>query len=269
MDMYFALSWALVTGFQSPLPWFYPLFFAIMIGHRARRDIQKCEAKYGEAWQEYKRQVPYLFIPYATYPSKMLIEESYRDVPTKADGNGTMRAAGVTPVFCRFPEERSVDAIKVTGPVARLARQIAGHGFIVAAPSSYHEFIGPEPLPYDGPGTDEGNKYKFRKDPNKVTFATQKVAAYDEDAALSVSTLLDLPTCNGKVGATGMCLGMMTAIHLRSRDKVIHGKMDGHVPPEGRDLIRKTLHDKGVCFSFHEIAWAQRECLIEVRNVSN
>ncbi|KAL9061077.1 MAG: hypothetical protein Q9206_000709 [Seirophora lacunosa] len=63
-DMYFALSWALITGFDSPLPWFYPFFFALMISHRAYRDIKKCEAKYGEAWQEYKRQVPYLFIPY-------------------------------------------------------------------------------------------------------------------------------------------------------------------------------------------------------------
>lgn len=62
-DMFFALSWALITGFNSPLPWFYPIFFAVMISHRAYRDIKKCEAKYGEAWQEYKRQVPYLFIP--------------------------------------------------------------------------------------------------------------------------------------------------------------------------------------------------------------
>lgn len=51
----------------------------------------------------------------------------------------------------------------VTEPVARFARQIAGHGFIVAAPSSYHEFIGPEPLAYDGPGTDAGNEFKFKK----------------------------------------------------------------------------------------------------------
>ena len=34
-----------------------------MIVHRAVRDIQKCELKYGEAWQEYTRRVPYLFIP--------------------------------------------------------------------------------------------------------------------------------------------------------------------------------------------------------------
>lgn len=52
---------------------------------------------------------------------------------------------------------------QVSGPVARFARQIAGHGYIVAAPSSYHEFIGPEPLAYDGPGTDKGNELKITK----------------------------------------------------------------------------------------------------------
>jgi len=31
--------------------------------------------------------------------------------------------------------------------------------------------------------------------------------AYDEDARLSVDYLLSLPTCNGRVGTTGMCLG--------------------------------------------------------------
>jgi hypothetical protein len=34
-----------------------------MIAHRAWRDITRCRAKYGEAWLEYERQVPYLFIP--------------------------------------------------------------------------------------------------------------------------------------------------------------------------------------------------------------
>jgi len=53
--------------------------------------------------------------------------------------------------------------VTVTGPVARFARQIAGQGYIVAAPSSYHEFTGPEPLAYDVPGTDAGNEYKIKK----------------------------------------------------------------------------------------------------------
>lgn len=62
-DLYFALNWGLITGFSSPFPWFYPLFFACMITHRAVRDIQRCRTKYGETWTEYEKQVPYLFIP--------------------------------------------------------------------------------------------------------------------------------------------------------------------------------------------------------------
>jgi carboxymethylenebutenolidase len=40
----------------------------------------------------------------------------------------------------------------------------------------------------------------------------------------------------------------------------IHGTLDNHVPPAGRDLIRKTLREKGVIFSWYEVAGAQRKC---------
>jgi hypothetical protein len=53
--------------------------------------------------------------------------------------------------------------ITVTGPVARFARQIAGQGYICAAPSSYHEFTGPEALKYDAEDTDKGNAWKIGK----------------------------------------------------------------------------------------------------------
>ena len=62
-DLWFALNWGLITGFKSPFPWFYSVFFFGMIIHRARRDISKCEKVYGKAWEEYTRRVPYLFIP--------------------------------------------------------------------------------------------------------------------------------------------------------------------------------------------------------------
>jgi len=44
---------------------------------------------------------------------------------------------------------------------------------------------------------------------------------------------------------------------IRGELVMIFGKMDNHVPPAGRDLIRKTLHEAGVTFSFYEPAWAQ------------
>ena len=70
--------------------------------------------------------------------------------------------------FTKAPNQpRSTSVIllmaPVTGPVARFACQISGHGYIVAAPSSYHEFTNYEPLAYDGPGTDAGNEFKVRK----------------------------------------------------------------------------------------------------------
>lgn len=71
-DAFFAISWGLITGFKSPFPWFYPLFFCCMIAHRAWRDITRCRQKYGEAWLEYERQVPYLFIPVCLSPDHLL-----------------------------------------------------------------------------------------------------------------------------------------------------------------------------------------------------
>jgi delta24(24(1))-sterol reductase len=35
----------------------------VMIIHRAMRDIARCRRKYGEAWTQYEKEVPYLFIP--------------------------------------------------------------------------------------------------------------------------------------------------------------------------------------------------------------
>lgn len=109
---------------------------------------------------------------------------------------------------------------QVTGPVARFARQIAGQGYIVAAPSSYHDFTGPEALAYDVPGTDQGNEWKVKK----------TLESYDQDSYRTVDYLLTLPTCTGLIGATGMCLGG----HLALRAAV------------GRDLIQMGRSSPGV-----------------------
>ncbi|KAK3372897.1 dienelactone hydrolase [Lasiosphaeria ovina] len=232
----------------------------------------------------------------------MLINESHADVQTTANGKETsMRIFLFHPTIPGYPNARFPGVVlfseiyQVTGPVARFARQIAGQGYIVAAPSSYHDFIGPEPLAYDVPGTDKGNGLKVAK----------TLESYDEDSYKTVDYLLTLPTCAGRVGTTGMCLGghlalrasldpriaacvayFATDVHsrtlgpnsgantsadapagsahtldklseIRGEVAMIFGLKDTHVPDAGRDLIRAKLRAAGAVFSFHEFAWAQ------------
>lgn len=265
----------------------------------------------------------------------MLINESFRGKNTltialfaAADATDVQTSTGAMRVFLFEPQLESIptarfpgivvfsEIYQVTGPVARFCRQICGNGYVVAACSSFHEFSGPEPFAYDVAGTDLGNRCKVEK----------KVSAYDEDATLTIDLLQSLPSCNGRIGATGRCepagLGLTakacvwvgiwlsapplisgnafpaqlcltiyrvraaccffaTDIHsstlgLGKQDDslarikditgelvMIFGKLDNHVPREGRDLIRKSLDDAGVVFSFYEPAWAQYVCVVK------
>lgn len=63
-DVAMALSWGLICGFDHALPYLYVSFFVVMIAHRAHRDVQRCRRKYGEDWDRYTREVPWLFVPY-------------------------------------------------------------------------------------------------------------------------------------------------------------------------------------------------------------
>ncbi|KAI1293359.1 dienelactone hydrolase [Xylaria venustula] len=232
----------------------------------------------------------------------MLINESHTDVQTTVDGKETtMRLFVFHPTIAQYPNARFPGVVlfseiyQVTGPVARFARQIAGQGYIVVAPSSYHDFVGPEALAYDGPGTDLGNELKIKK----------TLQSYDADSSKAVDHLLSLPTCNGRIGTSGMCLGghlalrasldpritasvpfFGTDIHSRTLGPytaantsaeappdsnhtidrlseikgevaMIFGIKDTHIPDAGRDLIRQKLREAGVAFSFYEFAWAQ------------
>ncbi|KAL5535552.1 hypothetical protein ACEPAF_3646 [Sanghuangporus sanghuang] len=209
----------------------------------------------------------------------MLITKTYHDVPSKLSGGRPVRIFIIAPSLPNYPQAREI--YQVTGPVERIAGQIASHGYVVACPSSFHEFEGPEPIPYDAEGTDRGNKYKIEKE----------LAAYDEDATLSIDLLCSLSSCNGRIAATGMCLGghlaafdsrvlssvcfFATDIHSATLGKgknddtlvrvrngdlkgkgelvMIFGKQDTHVPRSGRDLIRNTLEDADVPTSFLEV----------------
>lgn len=218
----------------------------------------------------------------------MLIEETFHDVKTSY--GTTMRLFVYKPKIANYPKAKFPGVVvyseiyQVTGPVSRFAKDIAGQGYIVVCPSIYHNFESYEPLAYDAEGTDKGNLYKVEKE----------LKSYDEDNKLAIDYLMSLETCNGKIGATGMCLGghlafrsaldprvkaavcfFATDIHNHALGKgmkddslersgeikgeiiMIFGCKDNHVPLEGRDLIRSTLRKNNVDMTFIEINDAQ------------
>ncbi|MBC8132291.1 MAG: dienelactone hydrolase family protein [Deltaproteobacteria bacterium] len=209
----------------------------------------------------------------------MLIREDFVDLETPAGIMRTHRfqptAGGPYPGVVLFSE-----IYQVTTPIARTARRLAGQGYLVAVPEVYHEF---EPLgcalAYDKEGTDKGNRYKTEK----------TLAAYDDDARAVIAHLLSLPTCSGRLGAMGICLGghlafrcamnreivaaaclYATDIHKRGLGKgmnddsldripelggemlMIWGRQDPHIPQEGRDRIYRALVAAGTNFTWHE-----------------
>lgn len=62
-DWIMGLSWCLLCGTDSIVPYFYAIYFAILLIHRANRDDHLCHEKYGDDWITYKKLVPHRFIP--------------------------------------------------------------------------------------------------------------------------------------------------------------------------------------------------------------
>lgn len=52
------------AGFATPIVYFYPIYFAILLIHRERRDDHKCREKYGKDWEKYCQLVPYRIVPF-------------------------------------------------------------------------------------------------------------------------------------------------------------------------------------------------------------
>lgn len=173
------------------------------------------------------------------------------------------------------------EIFQATGPIRRTAALIAGHGYIVAVPEVYHEL---EPagtvLAYDQAGADKGNADKYGKE----------LASYDADAKAVLTYLKSLPSCSGKLGVVGICLGghlafraamnpevaatvcfYATDIHSGSLGKgksddslarapeikgeLLHiwGRQDPHVPLEGRTKIKARLDESGVNYQWIEV----------------
>ncbi|MBW8864625.1 MAG: dienelactone hydrolase family protein [Verrucomicrobia bacterium] len=184
-------------------------------------------------------------------------------------------ATGKYPGLVLFSE-----IFQVTAPIRRTAALLAGHGFVVAVPEIYHEFLpAGTVLAYDQAGADKGNELK----------TTKELASYDDDARAALAALKAHPACTGKLGVMGICIGghlsfraamnpevlaatcfYATDIHKRGLGKgmsdnsldrikeikgellMIWGRQDPHVPRECRAIVYNALADAATNFTWHE-----------------
>lgn len=51
-------------GWGTVITYFYLIYFAVLLLHRAVRDDEKCAEKYGQDWEVYKKKVPYKIVPF-------------------------------------------------------------------------------------------------------------------------------------------------------------------------------------------------------------
>lgn len=154
-----------------------------------------------------------------------------------------------------------------TPPVHRMAMTLAGHGFLVALPEIFHAHEAPgSVLGYDDAGTARGNALKDLTPPH----------AHDGDARAVLDWLKASPSCTGKLGAMGVCIGghlayraalhadvlatacfyatnlhdaslgrgddsLARAFDIKGELMMIWGRQDPHIPDAGRAAIRQRL----------------------------
>lgn len=206
--------------------------------------------------------------------------DEYADLPT---AHGPMRTFIFRPTEeGRYPGILLFSEIfQVTGPIRRTAALLAGHGFIVAVPEVYHEYLpAGTALAYDQAGADEGNRLK----------TTKTLESYDANARAALDYLAAHDASTGALGVIGICLGghlsfraaaknpdvqaaacyYATDIHQRSLGAgmnddslasiahtqaellMLWGRQDPHIPLEGRRAVQAHLDATGITYTWHE-----------------
>ena len=208
-----------------------------------------------------------------------ITDNEFADVPTPS---GPMRTQVFRPVAPgRYPGLLLYSEIfQITGPISRMAAFLAGHGFVVAVPEVYHEFLpAGTVLAYDTPGAEKGNALK----------TTKTLAGYDGDSRAALDFLRAHPHCTGRLGVMGVCLGghlafraalnpgvsataclyatdlhkhglgqgmkddsLDRAAEIQGELLMIWGRQDPHVPLEGRAKVHSALTAAGALFTWHE-----------------
>lgn len=210
----------------------------------------------------------------------MLIQQHIEDISTPS---GLMRTTVYRPQ--QAGQFKAIifysEIFQQTGPIARSAAILAGHGFVVLVPEIFHELnpIGTV-LAYDDAGKDKGNADKFSK----------PLEQHDSDTVAMINYLQNQSFYAGCVFSMGVCIGghlafraalnpfikgafclYPTDIHsntlpcaegndslsrsaeIRCPLVLIFGKQDPHVSAEGRALIHQRLSNNDCNFSWHEV----------------
>ncbi|KAK9819327.1 hypothetical protein WJX74_006480 [Apatococcus lobatus] len=63
-DWLMAWAWCLPCGFNSIIPYFYVIYFGILLVHRDGRDEQACQQKYGADWGKYCSIIKWRLVPF-------------------------------------------------------------------------------------------------------------------------------------------------------------------------------------------------------------
>jgi carboxymethylenebutenolidase len=214
-----------------------------------------------------------------THPAVTIIDNEFTDVTTPS---GPMR----TYLF-RPRVDRAVPSVilfteifQVTHQMRRAAAVIAAHGFVVAIPEIFHEFLpGGKVLPYNDEGTAEGRRAKVEK----------SVEAFDADAGAVIALLRDYERSTDAIGTMGFCIGGHLAVRAAFNPEVsavaayypsglhsgqlgrgecadtldrlgeIHGEaafylgqQDSLIPEVGRREIQRALSAAGTRHRWHE-----------------
>lgn len=62
-DWTMSLTWGAIVGTSTIIPYFYSIFFIVVLLHRCTRDFERCSKKYGKDWERYCEVVKYKYIP--------------------------------------------------------------------------------------------------------------------------------------------------------------------------------------------------------------
>jgi len=168
-----------------------------------------------------------------------------------------------------------------TPGIDRMAKWIAGHGYIVYVPEIYHELVpaGTVLDAADPKQTEQGNILK----------KTKKLSVWENDVKVLVAALKGNERCSGRVGVLGHCIGghlsiraafnpdilaaaafFPTDVHsatlgegekadtihrlndIKGELIVLWGRQDPHIPDAGRLKVYQALQASHIKYSWFE-----------------